>query len=70
MSLKSNVLSGTLVIAGLMSANGQNIDRIKYGDFSNWVTRNLKESAVIGGKEKTSLRGRAYLYTQWQQPLP
>lgn len=53
MSLKSNILSGTLVIAGLMSANGQNIDRIKYGDFSNWVTRNLKESAVIGGKEKT-----------------
>lgn len=39
MSLKSNVLSGTLVIAGLMSANGQNIDRIKYGDFSNWVTQ-------------------------------
>lgn len=26
---------------------------IKYGDFQNWVTRTIKESAVIGGKTKT-----------------
>lgn len=29
------------------------IEPIRYGDFQNWVTRNLKESAVIGGKTKT-----------------
>ena len=23
---------------------------IKYGDFENWVTRNIKESKIIGGK--------------------
>ncbi len=26
---------------------------IKYGDFDQWVTRNIKESAVIGGADKT-----------------
>lgn len=26
---------------------------LKYGDFNQWITRHIKESAVIGGKEKT-----------------
>ena len=26
---------------------------INFGDFSNWVTRDIKESAVLGGKVKT-----------------
>ncbi|MDE7403247.1 MAG: PCMD domain-containing protein [Muribaculaceae bacterium] len=29
------------------------LEKIRYGDFSSWVTRNIKESAVIGGKQKT-----------------
>lgn len=29
------------------------LEPIKYADFNNWVTRNIKESAVIGGKTKT-----------------
>lgn len=29
------------------------IEPIKYGDFSQWVTRNLTESKVIGGNRKT-----------------
>jgi len=29
------------------------LERIKYGDFSNWVTRNITESKAIGGKKKT-----------------
>ena len=28
---------------------------IKFGDFEQWVTRNYKESAIIGGKHKTIL---------------
>ena len=28
---------------------------IKFGDFEQWITRNYKESAVIGGKRKTLL---------------
>lgn len=29
------------------------LEPVKYGDFSNWVTRHIKESGVIGGKMKT-----------------
>ena len=29
------------------------LEPIPYGDFSQWVTRNLKESKLIGGKDKT-----------------
>lgn len=35
------------------SADAQKIERIKFGDFNNWVTRTIKESGIIGGKEKT-----------------
>ncbi len=35
------------------SLSGQTLDRIKYGDFSNWVTRHIHESAIIGGAQKT-----------------
>lgn len=28
-------------------------ETIKYGDFNSWITRNIKESAAIGGKTKT-----------------
>lgn len=48
--LISSVLAG-VTVSGIASA--QNVERLKYGDFSHWVTRNIKESAVIGGKEKT-----------------
>jgi len=33
--------------------NAQCVERIKYGDFSNWVVRHIHESAVIGGNQKT-----------------
>lgn len=32
---------------------GLRLEPIKYGDFSNWVTREITESKVIGGKTKT-----------------
>lgn len=35
-----------------MSAAGQTFEKFKYGDFENWVTRNIKESKVIGGDTK------------------
>ena len=34
----------------IFAANGA--EPIKYGNFENWVTRNIKESKVIGGKTK------------------
>ncbi len=33
--------------------NAEQIVPIKYGDFENWITREIKESGIIGGKEKT-----------------
>lgn len=29
------------------------LEPIKYGDFSNWVSREIAESKVLGGKKKT-----------------
>lgn len=42
----------------LLSACGtgvhaQTVELIPFGDFNNWVTRNIKESAIIGGQHKT-----------------
>lgn len=44
------LLALCVVVAG--SVRAQNIEPIKYGDFENWITRNIKESAIIGGKTK------------------
>ena len=41
----------TLIAASPLSA--QKTERIKYGDFEQWVTRIIPESRVIGGNHKT-----------------
>ena len=35
------------------SAQALRLEPIKYGDMENWVTRNITESAIIGGQHKT-----------------
>lgn len=35
-----------------LSAVAETIESIKFGDMEHWVTRNIKESRVIGGKQK------------------
>lgn len=47
------VLLTISVLMGSSFVHAQNIEKIKYGDFSSWVTRNLHESGVIGGNDKT-----------------
>ena len=47
-----------LALAGLvalmnMGAVAETVEPIKFGNFENWVTRNIKESAIIGGQTKT-----------------
>ncbi len=37
----------------VLNAYALRLEPIKFGDFSQWVTRNIKESKVIGGKGKT-----------------
>lgn len=35
------------------AADALTLEKIKYGDFSNWITRHITESKVIGGNKKT-----------------
>lgn len=42
-----------LLAAAGFEAGAQKFEPIKYGDFENWVTRNIPESRVIGGETKT-----------------
>ena len=50
-ALSTYIALATLCFAGSTNAFGQNSGKelIRYGDFSNWVTRNIKESHIIGG---------------------
>lgn len=44
----------TIIVSLLcLPVDAQQVERIKYGDFENWVTRTFKESRIIGGNEKT-----------------
>lgn len=40
-------------MAVAMNVSAEKVVPIKFGDFDQWVTRNIKESAIIGGKTKT-----------------
>ena len=44
------VLSLLFLISGTQ-ATALTLEKIKYGDFSNWVTRHISESSAIGGKK-------------------
>lgn len=47
-------LIGLFFTACLLQAHAENLrlEPIKYGDFSQWITRTVKESKAIGGKSK------------------
>ena len=42
----------TLTAFTAATVSAQKVEMIKYGDFENWVTRNIKESSIIGGNTK------------------
>ena len=46
-------LCGLLLAATSSDALAQKFELLEYGKMDNWVVRNIKESAVIGGKKKT-----------------
>lgn len=50
-----NIASATICTAALatLSAQAQTVTPLRFGDFENWVTRHIKESAIIGGNTKT-----------------
>lgn len=46
------ILTAFLSSMVIFNCGAQKTESIKYGDFSSWVTRNIHESAVIGGNDK------------------
>ena len=40
------------MLAGCASVYGA-VEPIQYGNFNSWVTRQMKESGLIGGNQKT-----------------
>lgn len=48
--MKTAILTISVILISL-AANAT--EPVRYGNFDSWVTRNLKESGIIGGKSKT-----------------
>lgn len=46
-----------MILAGLLFGSSTSVfsqeELIKYGDFEKWITRNIKESSIVGGNTKT-----------------
>lgn len=41
-----------LLLAALPGARAETLEPVKFGDFEHWVTRDIHESGIIGGKHK------------------
>lgn len=48
-----SILALGVAVSVFLPSAALRLEPIKYGDFTNWVTRNINESKVIGGKTKT-----------------
>ena len=47
------IISAVMACAGsTFTVSADKFEPIKYGDFENWVTRNIPESKIIGGNTK------------------
>ncbi len=49
--MKRNIIFLSIILVGMM-ALAQQVEKIPYGDFEQWITRNIKESKILGGHEK------------------
>ena len=50
--MRKIVVLGILMLMGASVATAQT-EKVKYGDFQQWITRTIHESAVIGGATRT-----------------
>ena len=46
-------ISLLLALAAVLPASAQRIETVPFGDFESWTVRHIRESAIIGGEEKT-----------------
>ncbi len=42
-----------IILAISLSCFAQSVEKVRYGDFENWITRHIPESKLLGGKTKT-----------------
>lgn len=50
--MKKTILTYILLLSSILSVTAQKTEAIPYGNMNSWVTRNIKESAIIGGETK------------------
>jgi len=50
--MRKFLLMTALCCIGLTSAHAETVVPLAFGNFDQWITRHIKESAVLGGKEK------------------
>ena len=50
--MKKSLLLVALAIMAMSSAKAETVVPLSFGNFDQWITRHVKESAVIGGQEK------------------
>lgn len=51
--MKTIVLVLAFLLGATSGAEALRLEPVRYGDFSNWVSRDITESKVIGGQKKT-----------------
>lgn len=49
----NKIIISALLLTATLSGYAYTLEPIRFGDFSQWVTRDITESKVIGGKHKT-----------------
>ena len=49
---ESVLLTAVLALGSVCGLSAQRVEPIAFGDFEQWVTREIKESALLGGKTK------------------
>lgn len=52
MSVMKKIILFIISFVAIVSVHAQRVEMLPFGDFNSWVTRNIKESAVIGGAHK------------------
>ncbi len=51
--MNKSIILYIFLLSFTFSTQALRLEPIKYGDMENWVTRNISESAIIGGNHKT-----------------
>ena len=51
--MKRKFLLALTLLSAVSTMHAETKEKVAFGDFEHWVTRTIKESAIIGGKNKT-----------------